>query len=141
MLGDKGKIGFELDPRLLPLARSIFAYGIEKTADRYDVLIKPPKRHRSTGPGSQGHHLNGHIMQIAQETGNDFADIKLYLKRRAFRMGLPYLTKPDGSVVYSLVDGEPMPISETEMTPQECGWVIDEAHILAAELGIALREE
>jgi hypothetical protein len=109
--------------------------------DLFDLILSPPKKIRTTGELSQNHHFNGHLAQICQETGNEFADVKLYVKRRAFKRGLSFMTKENGAVVYSLVDGEPLPVSETKMTTIECGYCIDECHELAAELGIRLIEE
>jgi hypothetical protein len=110
-------------------------------ADRFDLVLSTMRKKRSTGPWSQNHHLNGHAMQIANETGQNFDDVKLYAKRQAIARGLPLKLKPNGEIVYSIVDSQPVPISETEMDTLQCGWVIDELHILAAELGIILREE
>lgn len=110
-------------------------------SDRFDLTIATPRKKRSTGYWSQNHHLNGHAMQIAKETGQDFDSVKLYAKRQAVTHGLPLKTKKDGSIVYSIADGNPVPISEADMDTIQCGWVIDELHILAAELGIILREE
>lgn len=115
--------------------------GIAKSGDTYEVRIMLPRKHRSTGPKSQGNHFNGHVQQICDDTGNDFDQLKLYVKRLAFRRGLPFKTREDGSIVYSLVDGEPLPISESDMTSEQCGWCIDEAHQLAAEQNIILRED
>jgi hypothetical protein len=109
--------------------------------DRFDLVLSTMRKKRSTGPWSQNHHLNGHAMQIAQETGQSFDDVKLYAKRAAIPWGLPLKLKPNGDIVYSIVDGQPVPISETEMDTAQCGWVIEELHILAAEFGIVLREE
>ena len=108
---------------------------------RLDLEISIPSRPRTTGRYSQGNHFNGHVQQICTETGNDFSDVKLYLKRRAFKRGLRFATKPDGSILYSLTDLEPLPISESDMTTEECAACIEEAHELAAEYGIVLREE
>ena len=110
-------------------------------ADRFDLVLSTPRRKRSTGPHSQNAHLNGHVVQIAQETGQDFEAVKLYVKRQAIARGLPLKTRPDGAIVYSIVDSQPVPISETDMDTTQCGWCIEELHILAAELGIALRED
>jgi hypothetical protein len=106
-----------------------------------NVLLEIPGKPRTTGRFSQGNHLNGHIAQICEDTGNDFEDVKLYIKRKAVAHGLRLKTKDDGGIVYSVNDGEPIPISEADMTTEECGWCIDECHILAMELKIILVEE
>ena len=105
-----------------------------------DVEFSTPRKERTTGKNSQNHTFNSMIAQIANETGNDFADVKTYVKRRAFRRGLPFLTRADGSVVYSMIDGEPLPMSEADMSTVECGWCIDEAMVTADDFGIKLRE-
>ncbi len=109
--------------------------------DRFDLIVANLRKRRSTGPWSQSHHLNGHCQQIANQTGQDFETVKLYGKRMAIARGLPLKTKPDGEIVYSITDGQPVPISEADMDTIQCGWCIEETHILAAELGIVLREE
>lgn len=109
--------------------------------DLYDVTISTLRRKHTTGWKSQNHHLNGHVMQIANETGNPFDDVKMFVKRKAIARGLPLMTKPNGDLVYSLVDGEPLPKSEADMDTVECGYCIDESHVLASELGIVLIEE
>jgi len=110
-------------------------------ADRFDLVVSTPRKKRSTGPWSQNHHLNGHAAQIARATGQDFETVKLYAKRQAIAQGLPLKIRPDGDVLMSLVDGQPVPISESEMDTIQCSWVIEELHVLAAELGIILQEE
>ena len=47
------------------------------------ITLQPPKRPRTTGEGSQNHHLNGHIGQIALETGNGQTAVKLVVKELA----------------------------------------------------------
>lgn len=110
-------------------------------SDLYDVTISTLRRRRTTGWKSQNHATNGFCQQIANETGNDFGDVKMFAKRRAIARGLPLMTRPNGDLVYSLVDGEPLPISESDMDTIQCGYVIDELKILAGELGITLRED
>lgn len=117
-----------------------YAAMVIKKPEFWDVEIKPWRKKRSTGENSQNHRLNGHCMQIANETGNDFADVKMFVKRSAMKFGLPAKTKPDGSIVYSLTDGEPIPISEADMDTQQCAWCIECVNMLAGELGIVLRE-
>jgi hypothetical protein len=107
----------------------------------YCVSVSRPRKPRSTGPHSQNHRLNGFISQFCQSTGNDKEDIKLYVKRKAMRRGLPMLTNEKGDIVYSKVDGEPLPISEADMSSEECSWCIAEIEQLAAECGVHLVEE
>ena len=104
------------------------------------VRLDRPKKPRTTGWRSQSAHFNGHCQTICEETGNDFSDVKMHLKRRAMRRGLPAMTNEKGEVVYSLIDGEPLPKSEADMDTVECGYCIDEAHQLAAEIEIKLKE-
>lgn len=87
---------------------------------------------RSTGPHSQNHHLNGHVAQIAEETGDDFRDVKDDIKERAIKRGYPFRTTKLGRV---------RPKHEPDTTMEECAMLIEEAHAVAAFLGITLREE
>ena len=102
------------------------------------VLVETPRRHRTTGAGSQGNHLNGHIQQICEVTGNDFNDVKKYVKQMAIPMGYPMLMRR-GIPVYDLW-GQPVGISEKDCDTVQCGYLIDCSHRLAAELGIILKE-
>ena len=98
-------------------------------------------RSRTIGKDSQNHRLNGFVSQFCNATGNDFADIKLYVKRKAMRRGLPAKTGNNGEIIYSKVDGEPLPMSEADMDTVQCSWVIEEIQQLSAEEGIILKEE
>ena len=98
----------------------------------YRIMLKEIRPKRTTGEFSQNHHLNGHVQQICEETGNDFTAIKQYIKQRAIKQNYPYTTLPNGDV---------LPKSEADVDVLECGYAIDEAHILAGELAINLREE
>ena len=40
------------------------------------ITIATPKNARTTGEKSQSHHLNGHIQQIAEETGDALRSCK-----------------------------------------------------------------
>ena len=104
-----------------------------------EVIIRPERKLRSTGDKSQSHHLNGHIQQICKETGNEFQDVKEYIKSKAVAMGYPMLMK-DGKVVVNPY-GEPKGISEADSSIEECSLLIEQAHMLASEYGIELREE
>ena len=94
------------------------------------VAVQPPVRPRSTGQGSQNHHLNGHIGQIAEETGQPFNMVKVAVKSIAIGMGYPFETI--GSVAVAQ--------SEALCSTEECGILIEAAHVLAADLRIILRE-
>ena len=104
----------------------------DKHNDYVLVTIASPKRPRTTGDGSQNHHLNGHIMQICAETGNDYETVKNAVKMLAVeQMGYPY-TDFHGVIT---------PKPESESSTDECAKLIEAAHILAADLGIILKED
>lgn len=98
----------------------------------YRVELKEMRAGRTTGWQSQNHHINGHIQQICEETGNSFSTVKEYMKEQAIDMGYPTETLPDGSV---------RPKSEAVINTKEAGYLIDTIHRFAAEWGYILREE
>jgi len=102
------------------------------------VEIKAQTKTRTTGERSQNHHLNGHIQQICEETGNDFQDVKEYIKSKAVSMGYPMLIIK-GQVVVNPY-GEPRGISEADSSTSECALLIEQTHMLASEYGIILKE-
>lgn len=85
---------------------------------------------RTTGEDSQNHHINGHIQQIAIDTGNNFDDMKTACKYEAISRGYPFRT----------IRGRVIPYSETEIDTIQAGYLIDTIHQIAAEMGIKLRE-
>jgi len=95
------------------------------------VKLGKPRKPRTTGELSQNHHLNGDIAQIAVETGDEFDDVKMEIKRRAIKRGYPFRTDSFGNVV---------PQSEADCSTTECAMLIEEAHDVAAFLNIKLRE-
>ena len=96
-----------------------------------------PPRLRTTGWKSQNHHLNGHVAQIARETGNDAYDVKVGIKARAIKRGFP------PSHLVHIKGRGPIEVfkSEAECTTSECAMLIEECHQVSDELGIVLREE
>ena len=130
----KGYIVFEA-PRELDVQnalRNILRLCRDKYNDFVQVTFKPPYKPRTTGKGSQNHHLNGHIMQICNETGNDYETIKYCIKMIAVeQFGYPSET----------IAGHIIPKRECDCDTQECGMLIEAAHYLAAQIGIVLREE
>jgi hypothetical protein len=103
----------------------------DKYSDYVSLTFKPPYKPRTTGAQSQNHHLNGHIMQICRETGNDYETIKYCVKMKAVELfGYPY--KQIGKYI--------MPQSESDCSTEECAMLIEAVHILASELSIVLQE-
>jgi len=128
-----GRIAFDLpqDAGAREAIRRELERCKNKNNDYVLLTMQPPKRPRTTGKDSQNHHLNGHIMQICQETGNDYDTIKYCVKMLAVeQMGYPYKT----------VAGHILPQPERECSIEECGLLIEAAHILAAQLSIILQE-
>lgn len=128
-----GRIAFE--PPADSGAQEAIKRELRKCKDKHHdyvlLTLQPPKRPRTTGEGSQNHHLNGHIMQICNETGNSYNAIKDEIKRIAVEnMGYPY----------ELVNGHIHPQGESECSTDECAKLIEAAHVLAADLCIILQE-
>ena len=116
-------------------AREAIRRELERCRDKHNdyvqVTMQPPKRPRTTGENSQNHHLNGHIMQICNETQNSYNAVKDEIKRIATEeMGYPY----------EEINGHIHPIGESESSTDECAKLIEAAHVLAADLGIILQE-
>lgn len=97
------------------------------------IEMSPPYKKRTTDVGGQNRHIWGHIQQIASETGNDVGDVEDYIKMKALKRGYPYHINK--------LTGKMKPESMTKINTVEAGYLIDELHQLAAELGINLVEE
>lgn len=128
-----GRVAFE--PPADAGARENVRRELAKCRDRHNdyalVTIQPPKKPRTTGAYSQNHHLNGHIMQICNETGNGYSAVKDEVKRIAVEnLGYPY----------EIVNGHIHPKGESESSTDECAKLIEAAHMLAADLEIILQE-
>ena len=128
-----GRIAFE--PPADKAADANIKHELRKCRDKYGdyvlVTMQPPKRPRTTGEGSQNHHLNGHILQICNETGNDYDSVKDAIKMIAVEnMGYPYKT----------IGKKIVPLRERESSTDECAKLIEAAHLLAADIGIILQE-
>ena len=116
-------------------AREAIRRELERCKNKHNdyvlVTIQPPRKPRTTGEHSQNHHLNGHIMQICNETQNSYNAVKDEIKRIATeQMGYPY----------EEINGHIHPIGESESSTDECAKLIEAAHVLAADLGIILQE-
>lgn len=128
-----GRIAFE--PPADSGAQQAIKRELRKCRDIHNSFVlltmQPPKRQRTTGKNSQNHHLNGHIMQICNETGNNYDTIKYCVKMIAVeQLGYKYKT----------IAGHIVPQPERESSTDECALLIEAAHILAAQLSIILQE-
>jgi hypothetical protein len=122
------------------LVQNLLKYCFENRGGFVSFQLAPPRRPRSTGKGSQSAHFNGDVQQIAEATGQPFADVKKYLKSLAVGRGYPMLTNEDGSPLLDLW-GNIQGISEADSTVEDCKILIDTAHQFADEYQIKLIEE
>lgn len=130
----KGLISFEVpeDPVLQEQIRKVLRVCRDKNNDYVSVTMARPFVPRTTGPHSQNHHLNGHIMQLCEYTGYTYDEIKYCIKMMAAEQ-FGYPTKTVGQ--YEL------PKPEHLCSTEECAMLIEGAHYFAAQVGCALREE
>ena len=127
-----GRIAFEL-PADLGATENI-KRELRKCRDKYNdyvlVTIQPPRKPRTTGENSQNHLLNGIIVQICEETGNDYDSVKDAVKMIAVeQLAYPYKT----------IGGKIIPQRERDCSIEECSKLIEAAQMLAADLGIIVR--
>lgn len=127
-----GKIAFE--PPADDGANANIKHELRKCRDKHNdyvlVTLQPPKRPRSTGKDSQNHLLNGIIVQICEETGNDYDAVKDAVKMIAVeQLAYPYKT----------IGGKIIPQRERDCSVEECSKLIEAAQMLAADLGIIVR--
>ena len=129
----KGRIAFmpPKEPELQEAIRKVLRTCRDKNNDYVAVTLARPFKPRTTGPESQNHHLNGHIIQICNETQNSYDAIKYCIKMLAVEeMGYPY----------EIIDGHIWPKGERDSSTEECAKLIEAAHVWAALHGIILIE-
>ena len=127
-----GRIAFE--PPADKAADANIKHELRKCRDKYGdyvlVTMQPPKRPRTTGKDSQNHLLNGILVQICEETGNDYDSVKDAVKMIAVeQLAYPYKT----------IGGKIIPQRERDCSIEECSKLIEAAQMLAADLGIIVR--
>lgn len=130
----KGLISFEVpqDEMLQTMLINVLSAIKSKHNDYAQVTIKTPRKPRTTGFKSQNHHLNGHIVQICNHTGNSYSVVKDYIKIIAVeQFGYPY----------KIINNKLIPQGESDCSTEECAMLIESSHYVAAEIGITLREE
>ena len=133
-INEKGHICFEApsEPDLQTALRRVLRICQDKHNDFVKVTVKPPYKPRTTGAHSQNHHLNGHIVQICNVQGSNYEVIKYCVKMIAVE-NLEY--------PFETIAGHIVPKPESECDTEECSKLIEASHMLAAQLGIILREE
>ena len=128
---EKGRIAF-LPPReteLQEAIRKVLRTCKEKNNDFVAVTFARPYKPRTTGPESQNHMLNGNIMQICNETGNDYDTVKYCVKMIAVeQLSYPFTT----------IAGHIVPKRERDCNTEECSKLIEASFMLAADMGIIL---
>jgi hypothetical protein len=128
--------GLDLNDNQKQQCQNLFDICVNKKGGYVRVEFKTPAKQRSTGANSQNAHLNGHIQQLCEETGNKFDIVKEVVKDRAIEMGYPML---DGVLKYNMI-GLKMGQSESDSSVEECKILIDAVHIIADEMEFKLRE-
>lgn len=136
--GNKDTITFDIK-RWKDVIWPFVKKNIEKYNDYYLIKISNPKRPRTTGKNSQNHCLNGWIQIFCNETGNDFYQVKMYVKKKAISRGYPIQEDEKGNIQYDLY-GDPLPISEADASIEDASLVIQEMEQLAAEYNVTLPE-
>lgn len=111
--------------------RKILRKCKDTNADYVTVTFSTPHRPRTTGKGSQNSHAWGHCTQLARELGIELYEVEYIAKVRAIKRGYPV----------SLKLGIPVPLSQANISTEECAALIEEYHQIAAENGITLKEE
>lgn len=102
------------------------------------VSFAPPYKKRTSGRHSQNSAIHGFAQCIAEYTGDDLEAIKMYCKKKAIRRGYPVKKNENGDIIFSRLDGEPIPESSANINTVEAGYLIEELQQLAAELDIIL---
>lgn len=114
---------------------ALMDYQVNQLQEKYNgnckAVIGKPWKGRTTGKGGQNPHINGHISQIASETGNTFKAVKIACKLQSMDEGYPFDT----------IAGQRAPWSETRLSTVHANIFIETIHRVAAELGIELIEE
>lgn len=97
------------------------------------VSLRRPAKPRTTGRFSQNNHIWGHAAQIANYTGNDIDDVVDCVKRRAMKRGYPYRVNP--------FTGLTVPYGIEDTNTEQAAMLIEELHVLGAELDMVLKEQ
>ena len=124
--------GIKIPDDYQPTFKNLLEFCHKNRGGYLRITLAPPFKKRSTGEGSQNHHINGHVTQISNYTGEDFDVIKLEAKRKAIKYGYP--TRID-------LFKNTIPLSESEIDTVQAGYLIDALHEIADFLDVKLIEK
>jgi phosphatidate phosphatase APP1 len=134
--GDRNILAFDISKHK-EIVWSFVKQVSKKHNDYYLVRIMTPQKSRTD---NQRKCLNGWIQFFCTETGNDFYQVKMYVKKKAISRGYPMKTDDEGNWIKDLY-GDYLPQSEAEATVEQSNLLIEEMQQLAAEYSIKLPEK
>ena len=123
--------GIRIPEHFKPVFNDVLEFCNKHRNGYLRLQVSPPEKKRTTGEGSQCNHINGHVQQIANEIGEDFDIVKMEAKRKAMNRGYPYRTDAFGNA---------QPLSESNISTEAAGYLIEALHEIAAFLNITLKE-
>lgn len=94
------------------------------------VKVAKPFKPRTTGEKSQNNHAWSHCTEIARAMGMEVYEVEYIAKVRAIKRGYPVSTHL----------GLQVPKSQADISTEECAYLIEEYHMIAAENGVKLTE-
>lgn len=129
----KSEVTFKIPSSLIEKVEAILGVCESKFHGYVSVRLDKPRRPRTTGDLSQNNLVWKLISAIAEYIGDDspgMTDTENEIKRRAVGRGYPTRVNK--------VTGGLEPLSMTKIDTVQCGYLIDTAYQVAAELGIVL---
>lgn len=130
--GDKDRISFEVHAGWADIVwQEIRGYEVDKGRRFYDIVIKGWWPRASRGKGSQMAHLQGHVTQLAQLSGNSRKAVIDYLLEQAVVSGYPTEESFGGRVV---------PMDWRDVDTKGMSALIECCHVLAGDHGWELKE-
>ncbi len=98
--------------------------------NQISAKIAKPFKPRTTGEKSQNNHAWGHCVEIARALAMEVYEVEYIAKVRAIKRGYPVSTHL----------GLAVPKSQADISTEECAYLIEEYHMIAAENGVTLTE-
>jgi hypothetical protein len=134
---EKGKLCFTLpeDEGIKHKLAEVLGMCRDKFNDRVLLTVSTPKNKRTLKQNSLFHV---YCQKIHDYTGQGIDSIKMYCKQQATERGYPVVRDKLGEILIDIATEKPLPISSSEASTTELNLIIEEAQILAADLGIVL---